>query len=220
MRQVPAGMAARIESGGATLCHVWLLTRADGPVAGFTDHDRDLEHDGVLCRASAGWTAGLADSALGLSGAGSMAVAGVIESDILDEADLAAGLYDGADVECRRVDWSAPELSVSLWRGRIARVRREGEAFSAEIEGPLAQLARVAGRSYGRLCDANLGDARCGVPADHPAFADGCDKRYGSCSGRFDNILNFRGFPTIPGGDFLTLTPGEGERHDGASRRG
>lgn len=220
MRTVPAGMATGIESGAASLCHVWLLTRADGARLGFTDHDRDLTHDGVACTAARGWTLGAAETGLGLSAVGSAAAAGVLDSEALDAADLAAGLYDGAQVVCRRIDWAAPHLWVQLWAGRIARIRREGEGFMAEIEGPLAQLERVAGRAFGRLCDANLGDARCGTPEDHPALGEGCDKRPETCSGRFDNLLNFRGFPVIPGNDFLTLWPAQGERHDGGSRRG
>lgn len=35
MRDIPNEMAARIESGAATLCHVWRLERADGVVMGF-----------------------------------------------------------------------------------------------------------------------------------------------------------------------------------------
>jgi len=220
MKTLPAELAARIESGAATLCHVWRLTRADGAVSGFTDHDRDLSHDGLLCLAGAGWTGGVASRGLGAGEAGAMVAAGAFAADGLDPDDLAAGLYDGAVVECRRVDWSAPDLFVPLWIARISRVRREGEAFTADLEGPLAQLERVAGRSYGRLCDANLGDDRCGVAADHHDLAAGCDKRFDTCSGRFDNILNFRGFPSIPGNDFLSRWPAKGERHDGTSRRG
>lgn len=220
MRTVPAELAARIESGAATLCQVWRLTRADGSVSGFTDHDRDLLHDGLLCVAGGGWTGGAAASGLGAGEAGAMVAAGVLDADGLDPADLAAGLYDGATVECRRVDWSAPDLFVSLWTARIARVRRDGEAFTADLEGPLSQLERVAGRSYGRLCDANLGDDRCGVASDHPEVGGGCDKRFETCLARFSNILNFRGFPAIPGNDFLSRWPANGERHDGSSRRG
>jgi len=220
MRTVPTALAARIESGAATLCHVWLLTRADGGRLGFTDHDADLVHDGLVCSAASGWTAGAVESGLGFSAAGSAAAGGALDSEALDPADLEHGLYDGAMLDCRRVDWRAPELFVTLWTGRIARLAREGEAFTAEIEGPLAQLDRVAGRTFGRLCDANLGDARCGVGAAHPEIGQGCDKRSSTCSGRFDNLLNFRGFPSIPGGDFLTVYPGAGQRHDGGSRRG
>ena len=219
MKTVPPALAARIESGAAMLAHVWLLTRADGTRLGFTDHDRDLTHDGVLCRAASGWSAGAADAGLGFA-PGSASASGGLDSQALTEADIAAGLYDGCAVDCRRIDWSEPGLFVGLWTGTITRLKREGAAFTAEIEGPLAALDRVAGRTFGRLCDANLGDERCGVSGDHPALGEGCDKRSSTCSDRFDNLLNFRGFPSIPGQDFLTVYPAKGERHDGKSRRG
>jgi len=218
MRTIPTELAGRIESGAAALCHVWLLTRGDAVRLGFTDHDRDLSVDGVACSAASGWTAGAADQGLGFA-AGGAAAAGALDSEAITEGDIAAGLYDGCEVECRRVDWSEPSLSVVLWSGRISRLKREGGAFTAEVEGPLALLDRVAGRTYGRLCDANLGDARCTVAGDHPQFESGCDKRFATCAARFANTLNFRGFPTIPGDDFLTAYPSEGERHDGRSRR-
>jgi hypothetical protein len=219
MKAIPSSLAARIESGAATLAHVWLLTRRDGARLGFTDHDRDLGHDGLICRAASGWTVGAADAELGFV-AGGASASGALDSEALAEADIVGGLYDGCTVACRRVDWSEPALFVRLWTGTISRLKREGGAFVAEIEGPLAALDRVAGRTFGRLCDANLGDARCGVDAEHPAFGGGCDKRSSTCSAMFDNILNFRGFPDIPGEDFLTVYPAKGERHDGKSRRG
>ena len=218
MRTIPAELAARIETGAAELCHAWLLTRADAVRLGFTDHDRDLSVDGVVCSAASGWTAGAADQALGFA-AGAAAAAGALDSEAITEADIVEGLYDGCEVECRRVDWSDPSLFVVLWSGRIARLKREGGAFTAEVEGPLSDLDRTAGRTYGRLCDANLGDTRCTVAVSHPDFALGCDKRFGTCGTRFANTLNFRGFPTIPGDDYLTTYPAEGERHDGTSRR-
>lgn len=219
MKTVPPALAARIESGAATLAHVWLLTRADDTRLGFTDHDRDLTHDGVLCRAASGWTAGAAEAGLGFA-PGAASTHGGLDSEALTPADIAAGLYDGCAIACRRIDWSQPDLFVDLWSGTITRLKQEGGAFTAEIEGPLAALDRVAGRTFGRLCDANLGDGRCGLAGDHPAFGEGCDKRSSTCSVRFDNLLNFRGFPAVPGEDFLTVYPGQGERHDGGSRRG
>ena len=67
MRDIPDEMAARIESGVARLCHVWRLERTDGTALGFTDHDRDLTLDGLVCRAASGWTAGAVESAVGLT---------------------------------------------------------------------------------------------------------------------------------------------------------
>lgn len=46
----------------------------------------------------------------------------------------------------------------------------------------------------------------------------GCDKRFATCRDRFTNGLNFRGFPAIPGNDFLIQVPVPGEPgHDGTS---
>ena len=49
----------------------------------------------------------------------------------------------------------------------------------------------------------------------------GCDKRFATCHLRFDNALNFRGFPHIPGNDFVMRYAVEGEPgHDGGSLQG
>ena len=217
MRDIPEAMAARIESGAATLCHVWRLSRRDGVELGFTDHDRDLTVEGVVCRAASGWTAGAGESAVGPA-AGSLVASGGLDDDVLTEADIRAGLYDGARVELWRVDWTQPTLAVRVWTATLTRLRREGEAFVAEMEGPLAALERVVGRSYGRDCDALLGDERCRV--DTTAFpGQTCDKRWATCIGTFSNGDNFQGFPDMPGDDFLMAAPVEGGRNDGGSRR-
>ena len=217
MRHLPEELADRIESGAATLCHAWLLTRIDGVVAGFTDHDRDLEVDGVVCRASSGWTGGAAESAVGLT-PGAAVIGGVLDHVAITEADIAAGLLDRAEVALWRVDWRRPDLKVRMWVARLARVRREGEAFTADLEGPLAALERVVGRTYGRDCDAQLGDARCTVDlATYPG--ESCDKRWKTCHSKFSNGVNFQGFSDIPGDAFLTAAPVEGGRNDGRSRR-
>ena len=207
-------MAARIESGAATLCHVWIVERTDATRLGFTDHDRDLSVDGVLCRVASGWSQGAAETAEGLA-AGTLAVAGVLDDERIVEADVAAGLWDRATVAQWRVDWAQPDLMVLLGRGLLCRIRREGEGFTAEVEGPLAALERVVGRTYGRSCDAVLGDVRCGVSPDGRT----CDKRWEACVRTFGNGVNFQGFPDIPGDDFLTAYPATGGRHDGGSRR-
>lgn len=214
MRDIPEEMAARIESGASTLCHVWIVERTDGERLGFTDHDRDLTVDGVVCGAASGWSQGAAETAGGLA-AGNLAVAGVLDDDRIDEADVAAGQWDRATVALWRVDWRLPDLKVLLGRGTLSRIRREGEGFSAEIEGPLAALERVVGRTYGRTCDAVLGDGRCGIEPGGRV----CDKRWETCVGLFANGVNFQGFPDIPGDDFLTAYPTTGGRHDGGSRR-
>lgn len=45
----------------------------------------------------------------------------------------------------------------------------------------------------------------------------GCDKTFGTCRSKFANHLNFRGFPIMPGNDFVTSYPRRGEGHSGGS---
>ena len=48
----------------------------------------------------------------------------------------------------------------------------------------------------------------------------GCDKRFQTCHDRFNNVLNFRGFPHIPGNDFVISYPVQGQAgNNGASRQ-
>ena len=46
------------------------------------------------------------------------------------------------------------------------------------------------------------------VPGDLVELVEGCDKLLATCAGRFDNVLNFRGEPHLPGVDLLTRYPG------------
>jgi uncharacterized phage protein (TIGR02218 family) len=49
----------------------------------------------------------------------------------------------------------------------------------------------------------------------------GCDKRFATCHDRFNNVVNFRGFPHIPGNDFVVRYPVQGEPgNDGSSLQG
>ena len=46
-------------------------------------------------------------------------------------------------------------------------------------------------------------ESGCRVEVRH-----GCDKRFETCTNRFDNAVNFRGEPHLPGNDLLTRFPG------------
>lgn len=48
----------------------------------------------------------------------------------------------------------------------------------------------------------------------------GCDKRGETCRLKFNNYLNFKGFPDIPGDDWTISDPVRAGRLDGGSRRG
>lgn len=47
----------------------------------------------------------------------------------------------------------------------------------------------------------------------------GCDKRMETCRLKFNNIVNFQGFPDIPGEDWMTATPKRNDANSGGSLR-
>ncbi|ETD85637.1 DUF2163 domain-containing protein [Rhodobacter capsulatus] len=55
------------------------------------------------------------------------------------------------------------------------------------------------------------------VAGDRVRIEPGCDKRAGTCRLKFDNFLNFRGFPHIPGEDWMVSYPVQSGTNDGGS---
>jgi uncharacterized phage protein (TIGR02218 family) len=162
VKTLPAGMQAHLDSGATTLCWCWQLTRADSTVQGFADHDRALSFDGVTYEAASGFSASEVQSSLGLS-VDNLTLAGALSSATLNEDELAAGLYDNAEFQLWRVNWSNTAQRVLMKSGTLGEVTRRGSAFQAELRGMAQQLNQPVGRAFGRLCDADLGDDRCAL---------------------------------------------------------
>lgn len=169
MKPLSAGLEAHLATGTTTLAWCWRLTRSDGTVLGFTDHDRDLVFDATTYSAATGFTASEITDSLGLS-TDNLDVEGALSAASLSEHDLAAGLYDGARVEIWRVNWQDPGQRVLMRSGTLGDVSRNGTAFTAEIRGLAQALQQPNGRLYQYACDADLGDARCTVDLTSPKF--------------------------------------------------
>ena len=212
MRTLDIGFRTHIEGGATTLATCWRITRTDEVVFGFTDHDQQLSFgsvdylpmlDGSEVPARLG---GQVDTG---------EVIGVLRSDAISEADIVAGLFEGAAVETWRVNWRDASQRALLRRATIGEIVREDGQFRAELRSGQQALNRVRGRVYSALCDAVLGDARCTVPHAHPDFGLGCDRQLSTCRDRFDNVVNFRGFPHIPGDDFVLKYPRKDDALEG-----
>ena len=135
------------------------------------------------------------------------------------------------------VDISAPELSVDLAVVRVVGGTElwlaGGEAYAegwfargaARVVDGAGQGAKglikrdrlIAGQRVIELwafLSAGLSEG------DRVRLVAGCDKRAETCREKFGNFLNFRGFPDIPGEDWLISYPVSAGRNDGGSRRG
>ncbi|KZL17529.1 DUF2163 domain-containing protein [Pseudovibrio sp. Ad37] len=294
MRQLNPALAEHLQGNCTTLCWCWRVTRRDGVKQGFTDHDRQLVFLGVVFEAAAGFTGTDVEANLGLA-VNNMDVEGAFSSDKITESDIAAGLYDDAEIVLYRVNWQDTSQREVMQRGNIGEVSRGELAFNAEMRSLAHRLNQNTGRTYQYGCDAELGDSRCGVdlhapenngagsvtavkdrvftcaglggfPADRFSWGQlhwntgankgarvkikvhklteegaaeltlwqapvqpiaagdsfdvfaGCAHTFAACKSKFANAVNYRGFPHMPGPDFiLSYAEQDEQKNDGSS---
>ena len=94
----------------------------------------------------------------------------MLTSDRITETDILDGRWDNAEVEVWRVNWADTGQRVLMRRGAIGQIRRGRLAFVAEVRSLAHVLGQTVGRTFQATCDAALGDARCGVDLEDPAF--------------------------------------------------
>jgi uncharacterized phage protein (TIGR02218 family) len=153
---------AHLNDGTTTLAWAWRITRTDGQVFGFTDHDADLIFDGTTFESETGLIPSEVRQSADLA-VDAQDAEGVLTSDRINETDIADGRWDNADVEVWRVNWSDTSQRSLRRRGSIGQIRRGRLAFVAEVRSLTHILGQTVGRTYQPNCDAELGDARCNV---------------------------------------------------------
>lgn len=202
MRNIAPDLAAHLASGTTTLCRVFVLTLMDERRFAFTDHDAPLLFDGLFSKPM---DAAETEQRAGFD-ADSGALRSVFDLDV-SRADILAGALDGATLAEHRVNWAAPVQSIHLTIGRIGSVSVSGDGFDADWLGQSTLLDRSTGRVFSRRCDADYGDARCGLTVQP---GQSCSRTFDACKA-YGNVLNFRGFPYLLGDDVLQkgvhLTP-------------
>lgn len=146
-----------------TVSLLWRLERRDGVALGFVGHDRDIWREGFRYRAMPG----IRPSAIALEDglqADTMDVDGVIAHDAISEADLDAGLWDGARVAIGLADWSDPARRPDwLLHGEMGEIRRRSGAFAAELQSGKAALETSPCPRTSPSCRADFGDHGCGL---------------------------------------------------------
>ncbi|QXN71618.1 minor tail protein [Rhodobacter phage RcKemmy] len=151
-----------LDTGTTTLAWAWRITRSDGAVYGFTDHDADLTFDGTTFESETGLIASEIRQSADLA-VDAQDAEGILTSDRINETDISDGLWDNADVEVWRVNWSNPAERALRRRGSIGQIRRGRVSFVAEVRSLTHILGQTVGRNFQGTCDAELGDARCGI---------------------------------------------------------
>ena len=160
-----AELRASIKQGVTTLCTCISIRRRDGRSFYFTDHDVEVELDGVKHSPmnSFSRTSVTTSSELEVD---SMEIRGILNSEAVGRTDVASGLFDFAEVSVYVVNYENPEYGPAKlrtgWMGEV--VMNEDGTFEAEVRGLTQVLTYRIGEAYAPECRANLGDSRCKVP--------------------------------------------------------
>jgi uncharacterized phage protein (TIGR02218 family) len=167
-----------------SLATLWRITRLDGEVFCFTDHDSDLN----LTAAGITWgdpaLSGVFESAVGYTRSAmkhstdmsvdNVEVNGIINSSGITESDLRTGRFDGALVEIGLVHWRSLGYGVVyLRRGYFGEVQIRDTDYIVELRSLTSLLNREVGSLYTVECQADLGDAQCGVDIEVDSTQDG-----------------------------------------------
>lgn len=152
------------------LVNCWKLTRADGRVLRFTDHDAVLifsvpGEDGIMFEylPSGGLSASAQQKESQLKPHNFEAV-GAITSDQITEGDLRSGRYRQCQIDNYVVDWRAPWAGPLVHRRYwIDETKFNGVNWEATMGSLSTFLEPIQGEVYQRICGADLGDDRCKV---------------------------------------------------------
>jgi len=164
MKSVSGALATHLAGAVTTLATCWRVERTDGAVFGFTDHDRDLVVSSVTYAAGSGYARAAIASRADLS-VDDTELSGILNSGLITESDIRAGVWDGAEVRIFVVNWAdLSQGTMPLRRGRLGEViSADDGSFTVELRGLAQALQQQVGELYSSECRADLGDARCRI---------------------------------------------------------
>lgn len=197
-------------------CSLWEVSLRNGTDIHLTDHDDIIFYDGdnYLPQNSAEGSASESGSGLSIDSGG---IRTSLQLQDISSQDIRDGVLDGAELSEFRHDWRSGETQ-RLHKGRIGEVRFSGDDISVEWLGQASLLDQSTGRVFSRQCDASFGDQRCGLNAADFPPGTVCSRSFSVCRDRFNNALNFRGFPYLLGDDVLQAGVSDSDIRDGSSR--
>lgn len=164
MKNISNELSEHLDGEVTTLCSCWRVVRRDGREFFFTDHDQDIFFEGNTYEAEASYerTAVQTTSDFGVS---NLDVSGILDSDLITDEELRAGLFNRADVFVFIVNWANPaQGALRVRRGWFGEVTLlDNGTFVTEIRGLGQALTYNWIETYSSECRADFCDTRCGL---------------------------------------------------------
>lgn len=167
MRTIGAGLLAAVQSGTSTLATIWKITRTDGTILRFTDHDQDIvvAADGTYYASNSFQLSNITTSMTGGSQNASISVIYSDDANSISLSDIRAGKYDKAVIQVDWIDHSDPSLGkITIVAGYLGPYEGNNESIvTFEIVGRLQAALQGIGLKYLPECRHDFGNAACGL---------------------------------------------------------
>lgn len=165
-KTVQGNMLTHMASEVTSLATCWILTRQDGAIYYFTDHDADIVYDSNTYSAGTGFSRSAIENTIDLS-VDNIEITGLIDDTVITLESIRAGLFDYAEIKTFLVNYEDPDTfgSIPLRLGYLGEVQADiiGGSFKAEIRGVLQNYGKRFIEVHQPECRADLGDSACTV---------------------------------------------------------
>lgn len=172
-----AGMDTHLAGTTTSLAALWLITRTDGTLYRFTDHDTKIVFGGNTYVASSAFTSTTIQYRSDLS------ITNLDVDSIFEDAqflvshntiaveDLRDGFFDFAEIRISFVNWRQPDTDgeVIMFFGHLGEISIKGNAWKGEARGLSQRLIKRVGSIYTPDCRADHFGPECNNTAVNPA---------------------------------------------------
>ncbi|QIV65758.1 DUF2163 domain-containing protein [Mesorhizobium phage Cp1R7A-A1] len=161
---VSLALQNHLKQSTTTVTTLWKITRMDGKVFTFTEHDRDVTYQGRVYKSTGGFNKSAVKST-GTFSVDNLEVNGFLSDDTIPDDELRNGAFDYAEVEIFLINYMDTSMGdLKLRYGFFGEVRTAPSGmFLVELRGLIQLLSVRIGETYVPECKADLGDSRCKV---------------------------------------------------------
>ena len=161
MKPISPALKTHLAGQVTTLSTCWKATLKDGTVYGFTDNVKDLDIDGVVYQAASGYTPSNISTSNNLA-VDNLELTGLLDSTLISEADIMAGVWDYAKIDIFQVNYNdLSQGKIHLRSGEIGTIKTGGSVFVSELRGLMQNYQNVIGEVTTVTCRAQFADSRC-----------------------------------------------------------
>lgn len=180
MKDLTASLKAHLRQGVTTICTCMEVRRKDGKSYRFTDHDEPVVTGATEYVPYSSFARSSISTGADLE-VDQMEIRGILNSKYIARDDVAAGLFDFAEVRVFVLNYEKPdEGAVTLRLGWLGEVTmNEDSTFTAELRGLSQVYTYRIGEAYQPECRADLGDRRCRIALNPRDWTAGTSYRKG-----------------------------------------